>query len=102
MECTLIKMIVIKRAKKTRTKMMTTKKRNVNLAKMTSMKNMSMCVMATTISPNGEAEIYDEQRYLAGPIGDSSSQSNQVRHQHFGPSTISVSIIDSKGKKQLG
>jgi len=60
MECTLIKMIVIKRAKKTRTKMMTTKKRNVSLAKMTSMKNTSMYVMAISISPNGEAEMHNE------------------------------------------
>ena len=76
-------MIVIKRAKKTQTMMMTTKKSNVSLAKMTSMKNTSMYVMATSISPNGEAEIHNEQRYLADPIGDSSSQSNQVRHQHL-------------------
>ena len=53
-------MIVIKRAKKTRTKMMTTKKRNVSLAKMTSMKNTSMYVMAISISPNGEAEMHNE------------------------------------------
>ena len=62
MECTLIKMMVIKRAKKTRTKMMTTKKRTVSLAKMASMKNTSMYVMAPPISSNDETEICNEQR----------------------------------------